>query len=211
MAVWAQVSFTYRSTGLWGVVRGAARKAVFPLVAYQRLLVLKAPLRVTGPVERGDVVCEVADRQRLRLLAEADWDDGQDIIRGWLEDGQDSRRRLVVAHDRRGIVGVCLYELDVLGLPGIVLRAPLRSHFVHFIGVHERARGRGIMADLLGCADRDAVSGGADWRLCLVAPHNHASLRGFTKSGAEHAGSVTVIRILGTPAFILPRWLRRER
>jgi GNAT superfamily N-acetyltransferase len=189
-------------------MRGAVRKAFFPLLAYERFLVLRAPIGPGTPSGTGSPVCMIENRQRPFALAEADWADGHETIRRWFEDGRNARLRLAVARDGKGIVGVCLFEMDVVGIPGAILRAPVRSYFVHFIGVHERARGRGVMARLLECADCDALAEGARWRLCLVASHNRASLRGFAKSGATAAGSVMVIRILGRPLSFLPAWLR---
>jgi GNAT superfamily N-acetyltransferase len=210
MALWAQVSFTFRSAGILALVRAAARKAFFPLMTYQRFLLLEAPVGPVASTCVEDPLCEVQSRHRPLDPADVDWPEGEEAIRRYVGDSGGSRLRLAVARDQRGIIGVCLYEMDVVGLPGHVLRAPVRSYFVHFIGVHDRARGQGVMARLLACADRDAMSAGARSRVCLVASHNRASLRGFGKSGARSVGSVRVIRILGIPAYVLPAWLRRD-
>lgn len=211
MALRSRVAFAYRSAGVRGVLCGSIRKVLFPFLVYERFVVLRAPLPQPRQAATGPIAYTIVDREGTSSLMVSGWRDAEDTIRRYRATPPDDGLRLAIALHAGELVGVCLFERGVIGLPGVMLRAPLPSYFVHFIVVREDMRGRGIMGRLLDCADSDAMQGGAKWRLCLVASHNRASLAGFAKSGSLPFGVVQIFRIFGRPVYMLPTWLRHER
>jgi hypothetical protein len=189
-------------------VRGGLRKMLHPAFAYERFRLLEASLPRQDCRRHEGVTCEVLDRHRAFSLGEVGWADGTQTVRRFQDSEASSMLQLAVASDERGIVGVCAFEENVIGLPGLRIVTPVPSYFVHFIGVCPRSRGRSVMGQLLACTDQYAGQRGAQSRFCLVASHNKASLRAFAKSGTHPIGVVFVVRIIGTPIYVVPRCLR---
>jgi hypothetical protein len=207
MAVWSRVVFAYRSAGAFGVGRAALRKALHPVVSAEAFVLMRAPL--PGPPVRGRAVpeCEVLRPGAAVGLDSGGWPEGRAIVERFERASAQGRLILTVAGEGGVLTGVCLWEADVIGLPGVLLRAPVPSYFVHFIGVRDAHRGHGLAPGLLAASDAAAMSAGARFRLALVARHNAPSLRAFAKSGAERAGVVRVVRALRRTWFSLPPWL----
>jgi GNAT superfamily N-acetyltransferase len=206
--MWSQAQYIYRSDGAGGLIRGAIRKALHPVVAFERFQLLEASLPRPESEACEGITCEVLDRDGVLSLAEMTWADGAQAARRFCSPETPSTRKLAVAVGTRDVVGLCAFEENVVGLPGFRIVPPVPSYFVHFIGVRPDSRGGGIMGQLLACTDRYATKAGARARFCLVASHNKASLRGFAKSGAHRLGAVLVATFLGTPMYIVPRCLR---
>jgi GNAT superfamily N-acetyltransferase len=206
MAVWSRVRFAYRSSGALGVGRAAARKALYPVASVETFVLMRAPL--SGPLPRSPAPEGEVLRPGASVPLDAGgWPEGSAAIRRFERAGAEGRFFLTVAGEGQALVGVCLWEGNVIGLPGVLLRASVPSYFVHFIGVRDAHRGRGLAPGLLAASDAAAMAAGARYRLALVARHNAPSLRVFAKSGAEPAGVVRVIRALRRTWFSVPSWL----